>query len=139
MKYHIGMAAVCIAALLAAIPVYAHHPFSAEYDSNKPITMTGMVTRIDWAGPHAQLYMDVIDDNGNTTKWMMELADPQKLQTLGWTKDSVKMRDGITINGWMARDGSNRVNLSYIVLPDGMKLDAGSSYFEGQKQKRISD
>ena len=102
------------------------------------MTATAMVTRMDWESPHAHLYVDVTDDNGNTTKWVMELANPQKLQNLGWMQGTVKMGDGITINGWLARDGSNRANLNYIVLPDGMQLAAGSSYFE-IREKRISD
>jgi hypothetical protein len=133
MRSKIGAAAVCIAALLAVIPVYAHHPFSAEYDANKPMTMTGTVTKVEWENPHAHIYMDVKGENGKTTNWNMELGNPKKLQGMGWTKDTVKMGDQITVDGWKARDGSNRGNANNVTLADGKKMAAGSSYSEGTK------
>jgi hypothetical protein len=133
-KYKIG-AAVCIAAMLAVIPVYAHHPFSAEYDSNNPVTVMGTVTKIDWENPHAHLYVDVKGNNGETEHWTMELGNPNKLTNNGWKKDTVKLGDMVTINGWKARDGSNRANVNTVTMPDGKKLAAGSSYFDGGKEK----
>ena len=138
MKYKIG-AAVCIAAMLAVIPVYAHHPFAAEYDSNKPVTVMGTVTKIDWENPHTHLYMDVKGDNGTTEHWTMELGNPKKLANNGWKKDTVKMGDMVTVNGWKARDGSNRANVNTVTMPNGKKLAAGSSYFEGPQGKRNSN
>ncbi len=138
MRQKLGIT-VCIAALLAVIPVYAHHPFSAEYDSNKPVTLTGTVTKVDWANPHAHLYMDVKGDDGKTTQWNMELGNPKKLKNEGWKQDSIKMGDQVTVEGWRARDGSNRANAKTVMLPDGKKLAAGSSYNENKKEKRISN
>jgi hypothetical protein len=135
MRYKIGAATVCISALLLVIPIYAHHPFSAEYDANKPVTMTGTVTKVEWENPHAHIYMDVKSDNGETTNWTMELGNPQKLQNMGWKKDMVKMGDQITVQGWKARDGSNRANAKTVTLADGKKMAAGSSYSERSKQK----
>ena len=134
MRCKIG-AAVCIAALLTVIPLYAHHPFSAEYDTNKPVTMTGTVTKIDWENPHTHIYMDVKGTDGEMQHWTLELANPKKLTNLGWTRDSVKTSDQITVNGWQARDGTNRANLNTVKLADGKKLAAGSSYFETSKEK----
>ena len=138
MKYRIGVAAVCVAALLAVIPVYAHHPFSAEYDAKKPVTMTGTVTKIDWENPHAHIYMDMKGDNGEMAHWTLELANPKKLANLGWKKDMVKMGDEITVSGWQARDGSNRANVNTVTLPGGKKMAAGSSYFGSAKEKQKS-
>ena len=134
MKYKLGIAAACLAALLAVIPVYAHHPFSAEYDANKPVTLMGTVTKVDWENPHAHIYMDVQGDNGQTEHWTMELGSPSKLKTLGWNGDMVKMGHQITVEGWKARDGSNRANANNITLADGKKMAAGSSYFERKKE-----
>jgi len=135
MRYKIGGAAVCIAALLLVIPAYAHHPFSAEYDANKPVNMMGKITRIDWENPHAHIYMDVNGKNGQMEHWTLELANPKKLETLGWKKDSVKMGDEITVTGWQARDGSNRANVNNVTTADGKKMAAGSSYFENGNEK----
>src|SRR5262249_33649047 len=128
-------AAVCLAAVLLVIPVYAHHPFSAEYDANKPVTTMGTVTKVEWENPHAHIYMDVKGDNGQTTNWNVELGNPKKLQNMGWKRDTVKMGDHITVEGWKARDGSNRANANTVTLADGKKMAAGSSYFDSSKEK----
>jgi hypothetical protein len=138
-RQKLGIIGVCIGALLAVIPVYAHHPFSAEYDSNKPVTLTGTVTKVDWANPHSYLHMDVKGDDGKTANWTMEMGNPKKLQNAGWKKDSVKMGDQVTVEGWQARDGSKRANVNTVMLPDGKKLAAGSSYFDNKKEKPISN
>ena len=135
MRHTICAAAVCVAALLLVIPLYAHHPFSAEYDANKPVNLMGTVTKVDWENPHAHIYIDVNGQNGEMTHWTLELANPQKLANLGWKKDTVKMGEQITVTGWQARDGSNRANANTVTLADGKKLAAGSSYFENAKEK----
>jgi Family of unknown function (DUF6152) len=134
-RYKLGIASVCIAALLAVIPVYAHHPFSAEYDANKPVNMMGTVTKVDWENPHAHIYMDVKGTAGETEHWTVELANPKKLQNLGWKKDMVKMGEQITVEGWQARDGSNRANANMVTLAGGKKMAAGSSNSERKKEK----
>ena len=136
MKLKTGaIAGVCIAALLVVIPAYAHHPFAAEYDSNKPVTMTGTVTKIEWENPHAHIYMDVKDEKGRTEHWSMELGALKKLEDAGWKKDTVKIGNQLTINGWKARDGSNRASVDSVTLRDGKELAASSSYFVGPKEK----
>ena len=132
MKYKIG-AAVCIAAMLAVIPVYAHHPFAAEYDSNKPVNLMGTVTKIDWENPHAHIYMDVKGTSGDTEHWTVELGNPGKLQNMGWKKDTVKMGEQITVEGWQARDGTNRANANTVTKAGGKKMAAGSSYSKKEK------
>ena len=139
MRQKLGLIGVCIAAILVVIPVYAHHPFSAEYDANKPVTLTGTVTKVDWSNPHAYIHMDVKGQDGKMANWTMELGNPKKLQDAGWKKDSVKMGDQVTVEGWQARDGSNRANANTVTMPDGKKLAAGSSYNDSKKEKRISN
>jgi hypothetical protein len=134
-KFKLGIAALCVSSLFVVIPIYAHHPFSAEYDAEKPVTMTGTVTKVEWENPHAHIYMDVKGDNGQTTNWNWELGNPQKLENMGWKKDMVKMGDKITVEGWKARDDSNRANAKTVTLADGKKMDAGSSY-TGQKTEK---
>jgi hypothetical protein len=119
--------------LFVVIPMYAHHPFSAEYDGDKPVTMMGTVTKVEWESPHAHIYMDVKDDKGQTTNWNWELGSPDKLQGMGWKKDTVKVGDQITVEGWKAKDGGNRANAKMVTLPDGKKMDAASSHSEQKK------
>jgi hypothetical protein len=130
MKFQVAALMVGLAILLMVFPLQAHHPFSAEYDKNMPVKMTGTVTRVEWTNPHAFVFMDVKDDNGQMKNWKFELAGVKKLQDLGWKKDTVKMGDQITVNGWKARDGSDRGNANTIVMDNGTTLEAGSSYFD---------
>lgn len=128
-----------LALLAVVIPVYAHHPFSAEYDKDKPVTVTGTVTKVDWTNPHAHIYMNVKDENGRMNNWAFELAGVKKLRDLGWKKDTLKMGDQITVVGWKANDGSNRGNANTITMASGTKLEAGSSYFDQNNKTPISN
>jgi len=103
------------------------------------VTLTGTVTKFDWANPHAHLYMDVKGDNGKTMPWTVELGSVQQLRKEGWRKDSVKMGDQITIQGWEARNRSHHANANTVTFSDGTKMAAGSSYFESRKEKRTSN
>src|SRR5262249_33887657 len=129
--------AICAAslALLVVIPMYAHHPFMAQFDPNKAITLKGTVTKVDWANPHTHIFMDVQDANGQTANWEIELGGIKKLTSLGWKMDSVKMGDQITVNAWKARDGSNMANANTVTMADGKKLPAGSSYYDQKGAK----
>ena len=125
---------------LACVPLVAHHSFGAEYDANKPITLTGVITKIEWTNPHTNLYMDVKDDNGNIDNWKFEGYPPVVLWRTGWKKDvTMKVGDTITVFGWSARDGTNWAHSREITLPSGAKLffgpPAGSGWW-GSKQLR---
>ena len=105
--------------LAAAIPVSAHHSFTAQYDSTKPITVTGTVTKIEWTNPHARFYIDVKDANGTVTNWELELGSPNTLIRYGWKRDSMKVGESVTVEGYLARDGSKTANAKTVKFTDG--------------------
>jgi hypothetical protein len=117
--------------ILAAVPVAAHHSFAAQYDRNKPATLTGPVTRLDWINPHARFFIDVKDATGKIVSWEVELSAPAMLLRRGWTRNSLKAGDVVTVNGSMAKDGSNMVNATTVTLSDGRRVFAGSSGGDG--------
>jgi hypothetical protein len=102
---------------LAALPLLAHHELRAEFDEKKPVTLRGIVTKFDWNNPHALLYVDV-----DAVNWAVEWASPLELRTAGWTRDAVKVGDSVTIEGWLARDGSKLASGRTIVLASGKRL-----------------
>src|SRR5437868_95671 len=111
---------------LLQIPLLAHHSFGAEYDANSPITLTGVITRIEWTNPHSHFYLDVTDDKGNIINWKFEGYNPAVLYRIGWKKDTtLKPGDKITVFGWRARDGGNWAHSREITLSSGKKLFFG--------------
>jgi hypothetical protein len=115
--------------LMTAVPVVAHHSFAAEYDANKSIKLTGAVTKVEWTNPHCWFYIDVKNEtSGKTENWALELGNPNQLLRLGWSRNSLKIGDAITVEGSRARDGSLHANArSMILMSTGQKLFAGSS------------
>jgi Family of unknown function (DUF6152) len=113
---------------VAAAPVRAHHSFAAEFDATKPVKLTGTVTKIEWTNPHVWFYVDVKDESGKVTNWGFELGSPNGLMRGGWTKNSMKLAEMVTVEGSAAKDGSNHVNARTVTLAStGQKLFAASS------------
>ena len=121
--------------LLAAMPALAHHSFAAEYDAAKPVTLKGTVTKVEWMNPHARFYIDVKDDAGTVTNWEFELGSPNGLMRAGWTRNSLKQGDSVSVNGSLAKDGSHLANARTVTLADGRKVFAGSSENENKQSE----
>ena len=114
--------------LLGAAPLLAHHSFAAEYDSKKPVTLKGIVTKVDWMNPHVYFYLDVKEENGDLTNWALEMGPPQLLQKAGWSKSMLKIGDEVIVEGTLAKDGNKQANARSVTLAStGKKLGAGSS------------
>ena len=119
--------AAVLAVLAAAAPLAAHHAFAAEFDGTKPVTLKGTVTRMEWTNPHAWLHIDVKGPDGKVVAWMIEGGAPNALLRRGWNRTSVAVGTAVVIQGFRARDGSNRASGGDVTLPDGKKLFIGSS------------
>ena len=124
-----------VAVLLAIAPVYAHHAFSAEFDSKKPVKMTGVVTKVEFINPHSWIHIDVKDEAGKVTSWMIEGGSPNTLFRRGINKDSLPKGTVVVVDGYRAKDGSNRANGRDVTLEDGRKLFLGGSGTNEQPDK----
>jgi hypothetical protein len=120
--------------LVAALPMFAHHSFEAEYDSKKVMQVSGNVTKVEWMNPHARFYVDVKDESGNVVNWNFELGSPNVLRLQGWKRDSLKVGDQVTVEGYLAKDGSKMANARRVTLADGRRVFAGSSDDSGPNQ-----
>ena len=115
------------ALLVAAMPVWPHHSFSAEFDGDKPVKLRGTVTKMEWINPHAWIHIDVKDENGKVTNWMVECGAPNVLFRRGITKNSVTAGMEIIVDGYRAKDGSSRANGKDVMFTDGRKLFLGTA------------
>jgi hypothetical protein len=116
-----------IAGALAAPAALAHHSFAAEFDAASPIELTGTVTKVAWANPHTFFYIDVTNAKGEVENWALEMGSPNGLMRRGWTRDSMKIGDVVTVAGSRAKDGSFKGNARSVTLSTGQRLFAGSS------------
>ena len=110
---------VGVAWLLTAASATAHHSFAAEFDINRPVKLTGTVTKLEWTNPHAWVFIDAKDDKGNAQSWAIELVGINDLLRLGWGRNKVKTGDVINVDGFGAKNGTNTVNAASVSLANG--------------------
>jgi len=120
-------AIAAVAAGAATLPALAHHSFAAEFDAASPIELTGTVTKVAWANPHTFFFMDVENASGEIESWALEMGSPNGLMRRGWTRDTMKIGDVVTVTGSRAKDGSFKGNARSVMLQNGKRLFAGSS------------
>lgn len=121
--------ALVLGVVMAAAPALAHHSFAAEFDNKKPVTLKGVVTKVEWTNPHVWFYLNVKDPaTGRVDNWGFEMGPPHGLQGRGWTRTTMKLGDEIQVDGSLAKNGSKRVNARNVVMVStGQKLGAASS------------
>ncbi len=126
MKIDLALLFACLTLLLPARS-FSHHSFTAEYDSGKLTQFTGTVTKVEWTNPHARFYLDVKDAQGSVSNWNFELGSPILLRRLGWGRDSLKIGEQVSVEGYLAKDGAKMANARKVILADGRNVFAGSS------------
>ena len=126
------LAGLVLAAAVVSAAAHGHHSFSAEFDRDKPITLTGKVTKLEWTNPHARIYIDVEGDNGEVVNWDFELGPPNNLMRLGWNRNSLKPGHVVTINGFLSKTEAHVANARTVHLADGRQVFAGSSFDTGE-------
>ena len=131
----LGLLTFACGVLVSSTPAIAHHSFAAEFDSTKVVTKQGFVTKIDWTNPHVWFYINVKDEAGKISNWGFEMGPPHGLQTRGWSRTTMKLGDEISVNGTLARNGSNRGNARTVTMVStGKRLGAASSETDSAQQ-----
>jgi Family of unknown function (DUF6152) len=115
----------CSGLILSALPVLAHHSFAAEYESKSLVTVTGVITKVEWTNPHIYFYVDAKDASGNVVNWAVEGYPPNTLKRTGFTRDDLKIGDTVTVTAYKAKDSSSRLAGREVTFPDGSKKFAG--------------
>jgi len=132
----IALAATVVALLAVGVPVFAHHSFSAEFDSKQQVELQGFVTKVEWTNPHVWFYINVKDpETGRMTNWGFEMGPPHGLQAQGWQRETMKLGDEVRVNGSRAKNGSNKVNARNVILvKTGKKMGTASSEGDPNQQ-----
>ena len=115
------------AALLASLPILAHHSFAAEYDATKPVTIKGKLVKMDWVNPHSWVHLTVVNAEGKAEEWGAETPPPNGLYRAGWRKDMLKEGDEIAVQGFLAKDGSHTMWSQSVTFSDGRRMTLGSA------------
>jgi Family of unknown function (DUF6152) len=131
MRRKLAFITAAVPLLLAALPALAHHAFTAEFDAKKPIKLQGTVAKVELINPHSWIHIDVKNSDGTSTRWMIEGGTPNTLLRRGFNKNSLPVGTVINVDGYQAKDGSNRANGRDLTFPDGKKIFLGSSGPEG--------
>jgi hypothetical protein len=127
MRTKLSLVIACGVLVAAVAPLWAHHAFEAEFDQKKPVHLKGKVTTMEWINPHSWIHIDVVGTDGKVTNWMVECGSPNIMLRRGFTKESLKTGTELSVEGYQAKNGSNRANGSSVTFSDGRRLFVGGS------------